>query len=191
MDNDEFIKLCSEAIITNNASLLEFAVGRFAEYCFQEPTDAVVDEQILNYLDETIRSTIFLKMDGAWHLLMILEWNWSAFTAQQQATLLDAIEFSFDKFSDPMSWFVLSEVLGEYYCSGPAFEVLKRLGKLSDDGPRSQVPHGLEHIAKSTTDAALHAHSVNEILRMQSDRSGAVREEAMISIQRLKAARKL
>lgn len=191
MDREEFIEMCSEAVANKDARLLEWAVARFAEYCFKEPTDATIDEQILSFLDETFRSTPFLEMSGSWHLLMVLEWNWSAFTDRQRAILLDAIEFTFDKLADPMSWFVLSEILGEYYCSASALEVLKRLSKVSADGPRSQVPHGLEHIAKSTADPALRARAIHDLLRMQSDRSDDVKAEVVNSIQRLKAAKKL
>ncbi len=182
----EFKKICSEAILQNEPSLLEFAVGRFAEYCFKESTDTTVDEETVDYLAATFRSAAFNQMDGSWHLLMLLEYNWSAFTEGQRVTLLEAIEFSFPRFADPMSWFVLSEVLGEYFCCDRAFELLTRFAHLPDDGPRSQVPHGLEHIAKSTTDPSLRTRCLNTIQRMQKDPSDVVREEVANSIEMLK-----
>lgn len=191
MDATLFIQLCSVAISQNDSLQLQFAVNHFAEYCFMEPTDAVVQEETVIYLNDTFRSSRFHEMSGSYYLMLLLEYNWAAFSQEQRDQLLDAIEFSFNKFSDPMSWFVISEILGEYYCNEQSFKVLKRFAKLPEEGPRSQAPHGLEHIAKSAINPEIRSQAIHQIRNLLDDPSQTVKEEASTSIHRLRVTNAL
>lgn len=185
METAEFTKLCTEAIAKNDSDRLKRACYEFSEFCFTYPTDAAVDDELVTYLSDTFRSPLFHAMEGSWHLIRLVEEDWSAFTEEQRVRLLDPLEFSFNKYTDWMSWFVISEILGENYCCERAFTALKRLAETPEEGPRSLVPHGFEHIAESAADPALRQLALDEILRMRGDVSAQVRDEALISLGRL------
>jgi hypothetical protein len=134
---------------------------------------------------EIMKHQEFLHMKGSWHLLMVIEHDWEKLTDYQKDELLVALETSFGQFSDWMSWFVISEIFGEYYANEQAFQVLCRLKTINDEGPRSFVPHGLEHIIKGTDNRNLSEKAFKELLQMKNDIAENVRHEAALSLQRL------
>ncbi len=185
METAEFMAMCQDAIVKNDLESLKRAVYEFSELCFSYPTDAVLDDGLVSYLSETFRSPTFHAMEGSWHLIRLIEEDWSAFTEEQRLRLLDPIEFSYNKYADWMSCFMISEILGDNYCCERAFEVLRRLSAIPEEVPRSLIPHGFEHIAQSADDPALRELALAEIHRMRGDVSEQVRDEALISLGRL------
>ncbi len=185
MNTIDFINICFRAITDNDPVALESVVCDFAEFCYKETTDIVMDEFVVEFLIDEMLSNKFQVMDEGYKLLMILEYNWSAFEKTAKAAILDAINMSYNSYTDPMAWFVLSEVLGKYYCSRESFNVLKNLINHSGDGPRSQVAYALEQIIKHSNDLTLRSESTLQLLNLRSDRSIVVRDEVETSLQRL------
>ena len=103
----------------------------------------------------------------------------------QKEKRLPVLENAYGAFTDWMSWFVISELLGEYFMDERALQTLCRLKALEAEAPRSFVPHGLEHIAKNSRDEALAKKAYTELLQMRNDPSGRVRAEVSESLQRL------
>ncbi|HBR75321.1 MAG TPA: hypothetical protein DEG17_10870 [Cyanobacteria bacterium UBA11149] len=85
-----------------------------------------------------------------------------------------------------MSWFAISEFLGQYFADERAFEILCRLKNLPSEEPRSLIPHGLEHIVRDSADRDLSKKAYAELLQMQSDPSIPVRSEVALSLERIK-----
>lgn len=186
MGLDEFLRLCSDAIGAKDSEALADAVGDFAQYCFANGApNAIADDRLVHFLDATFRSGAFHGLTGAHGLLNIIAYDWASFTEPQRNILLDAIEFSFAKFQDWMAWFSLSAILGENY-GDKAFATLMRLARVDKEGPRSMVPHGLEHVARGTSNEAIRSECINQIVRMQQDESPQVRDEALESLLRLR-----
>jgi hypothetical protein len=126
-----------------------------------------------------------LEMDGSFYILRVLENNWKSLSDEQKERLLPALETAYGLFNDWMSWFVISELLGECFGDEQALRVLSRLKTLRGEGPRSLVPHGLEHIVKGARDEDLVRKAYTELSGMGNDPSEQVRDEVSLSLQRL------
>lgn len=125
----------------------------------------------------------FLEMEGSHHLLLLFEQTWKFLSDDQKDRLLPVLESTYVRFTDDLSWFVISELLGEYFRDDRALMVLHRLRALEAEMPRSLVPHGLEHIVKSSSDKSLARRAYEELLEMKNDPSEQVRGEVDISLQ--------
>ena len=183
---EDFFAQCSAAIDAADAKALRYAVTHFAQFCYDKDPESVASDELVAFLDAMVRSTKFQELDGSYQLLRILEYDWAAFTEPQRDLLLRAIEVSFAKFSDGMAWFVLSDVMGEFYRE-KALPTLMRLASARNDGPRSMVPHGLERIANESLDSAVRSRCVKKIALMQQDESPRVQQAARESLARLEA----
>jgi hypothetical protein len=88
-----------------------------------------------------------------------------------------------------MSWFLISVLLGEFFADEKAFQVLCRLKTLQAEGPRSLVPHGLEHIITGSGDKQLVRKAYTELLQMKNDPSEQVRDAVDDSLEIIKRRR--
>lgn len=121
----------------------------------------------------------FLELEhgyGASALLHILEFEWELLSDSQKERLLPALETSYAAFTDWMCWFDISVLLGEFFADERALQVLCRLKTIQAEGPRSLVPHGLEHIISDSGDDRLAKKAYAELLAMKNDPSEEVRD---------------
>ncbi len=143
-------------------------------------------DKYLNLILGFLKQNRFLTSKGAWYLLYILEIeNWEFLSEDQKNRLLPLLESSYSSFTDWMAWFVISEMLGEYFANEQAFQVLCRLKNIEAAEPRSLIPHGLEHIVKDSHDQQLAQKAYAELLQMKYDPSEQVRDEVNASLQRI------
>lgn len=143
-------------------------------------------DKYLNLILGLLQENRFLTSKGAWHLLYILEIeNWEFLSETQKTKLLPLLESSYSSFTDWMAWFVISEMLGEYFANEQAFQVLCRLKNIEAEEPRSLIPHGLEHIVKDSHDQQLAQKAYAKLLQMKYDPSEQVRDEVNTSLQRI------
>ncbi len=184
MELGDFIRLCSNAIESKDSEALRYAVTHFAQLCYDKTPEAVASDELVAFLDATFLSKKFQELKGSYQLLRILEYDWAAFTEPQRDLLLQAIEVSFENFRDSMAWFVLSDVMGEFYRE-KALPTLMRLASAKNEGPRSMVPHGLELIANECSDSETRSAAIRQIVNMKHDKSPGVRQQAEESLGRL------
>jgi hypothetical protein len=143
-------------------------------------------DKYLNLILGLLQENRFLTSKGAWHLLYILEIeNWEFLSETQKTQLIPLLESSYSSFTDWMAWFVISEMLGEYFANEQAFQVLCRLKNIEAEEPRSLIPHGLEHIVKDSHDQQLAQKAYAKLLQMKYDPSEQVRDEVNTSLQRI------
>ncbi len=109
-------------------------------------------------------------------MLFILEFEWQLLSDSQKERLLPALETSSAAFTDWMCWFNISVLLGEFFADEKALQVLCRLKTIQAEGPRSLVPHGLEHLISDSRDARLAKIAYAELLDMKNDPSEKVRD---------------
>jgi hypothetical protein len=128
----------------------------------------------------------FQLSHGSWKLIRVFEENWEQLSEVQRDALLPLLEAHYGCFSDWMTCFVISGILGELYRDNRAFEALRRLEHCQKEMPRSFVPHGLEHIVRDSADAELAMRALAELTKMQTDASAMVRDEVTESVTRLK-----
>jgi hypothetical protein len=118
-------------------------------------------------------------------LFLLLELEWNNLSAAQKDGLLPALGKCYGEFQDPLADFVISELLGEYYCDEKAFLVLVGLRERIKGRARALIPHGFEHIAKSGPGELLRRQALSELNGLRSDADEEVRKEADISLERL------
>jgi hypothetical protein len=174
------------SIANGDSSKLKEVIEDFGTYCFKEDTAGQkFNDDIFNLILEMMGKPEFLNMEGADNLLMLFEFDWAMLTHFQKEKLSNAIEHSYDKYKYWMSCFVLSKLLGEYYCSESAFQVLCRLASSSKEIPRSLIPMAFEYLARGSSDSALKDKSITELKKMADDPSKQVQKEAVDSLNRL------
>ncbi len=165
-------------------------VAQFEEFC--EALDYNLTfcnnfpEEIFQMILSLLKRREILELEESHCLFVsVLEINWELLSEEQKERLLLALKDSYERFEDWMSWFVISEIIGEFYQDRWAFETLCSLKTLSKEGPRAFVPHGLEHIVQNESDEELSREALAELLQMKNDPSERVRYEVSISLQRL------
>jgi len=148
-------------------------------------------EHTFQLLLELMTQTKFLELTGSWRLLSSLENMWDLLSGPQKGRLLPVLECAYPMLKDWMAWFVISELLGEYFMNEESLEVLNRLKTIEPEGPRSLVPHGFEHIAKDSKEPDLAKRAYLILLQMRNDPSKEVRDEVELSLRRLAARDRL
>jgi hypothetical protein len=128
---------------------------------------------------------MFLAMEGSSKLLLVFETDWVRLSEKQRENLLAGVGTSYARFSDWMSCFILSELLGQYYCNEDAFRVLRQLRETTKTTARSLLAHGFEHIAKQAQDKDLRKRAVSELISMKQDPSSEVQAEAAEALAKL------
>jgi hypothetical protein len=148
-------------------------------------TEGTLPEPTFEFLLSVLAWNDFLEMIGSHTLLNYLEYMWELLAEQQKDQLLPVLESTYAKHRDPMSWFIISELLGQYYANSAALVTLRRLRRIEADGPRSLVPHGLEHLIQMSRGTQLAKDAYADLLEMQADSAPEIRKEVAISLQRL------
>ena len=167
-------------------SLKEF-IDKVDLYLIVEESQAgdLFPESVFEFILDIMDSETFLGMQGSSKLLMIFETDWVRLSAEQKQKLLIALGKSYERFKDSMSYFITSELLGQYYCNEDAFRLLRQLKKTSNVTARALIPHGFEHIAKSSADEQLRKRAVSELISMKQDPSPEVQSEAAEALAKL------
>ncbi len=143
-------------------------------------------EEIFQMILSLLKRREILELEESRCLFVqVLMYNWEFLSEEQKERLLPALKDSYEKFEDWMSWFVIYEIIGEYYQDRRAFETLCSMKTLEKEGPRAFVSHGLEHIVQNESDEELSQEALAELLQMKNDPSEQVRYEVSISLQRL------
>ena len=188
IDNmDPIVSQIRKCICSGDSSELEKIVNEYASYSFQDDPDyRKFDQHVFDLILEMMAQPAFLNMEGSYYLLRLFEYDWSMLVPSQTDKLLTAIECSYDKYSDWMSCFVLSQLLGKNYCNGKAFQAIIKLNNTSKEIPRSLLPMALEYLAHgNNSDPVLKDKAMLELTRLASDSADRVRQEAIESLDRL------
>jgi uncharacterized membrane protein len=134
---------------------------------------------------ELQRDQDFRRLDNSWNLLYFLNNNWEQLSHEQRNELRVVLNEGFDKYQNWMGAFVTSELLGERYADDDALATLADLGKNARLPARAAVPHGLETLAKTTSDESLRRVAINRLRELQNSEFEEVRNEALISLKKL------
>lgn len=134
---------------------------------------------------ELQRDQDFRHVDNSWTILYFLNNNWEQLTHQQREELRPVLKEGFDKYQNWMGAFVTSEILGERYADEDTLVALVDLGKGASLPARAAVPHGLETLAKITTNELLRRRSIEHLRELLASCSEEVRQEALITLKKL------
>lgn len=127
----------------------------------------------------------FRSLDNSWTILYFLNSNWDQVTSQQREELRSVLNEGFDKYQNWMGAFVTSELLGERYADENALKALADLGRSARLPARAAVPHGLETLAKTTSNETLRRLAVDRLQELQKSQYEEVRKEALSSLKKL------
>lgn len=136
---------------------------------------------------ELLRDQDFRRLDNSWLALYFLNSNWEQLTHQQRKELRPVLKEGFDKHHNWMGAFVTSELLGERYTDEDALVALVDLGKSATLPAKAAVPHGLEVLAKTMSNESLRGHAIEHLRELQGSDSEQVRQEALISLKKLRS----
>lgn len=179
--------LVSEVLQDRNEQKLKEFIDKVDLYIIVEESadsDSFPDS-VLDFILELMDQEMFLTMEGSSKLLLVLETDWSRLCAEQRQNLLHRIGSSYGRFKDWMSAFILSELLGQYYCNADSFHLLAQLRNTTDIKARSLVAHGFEHIAREAEDRILRKQAVSELMSMRRDPSPQVQSEAAEALAKI------
>lgn len=141
------------------------------------PASGLFPENYFALFLKLMKQQEFLALEhGSSDLLFILKFEWELLSDSQKERLLPALETSYAAFTDWMCWFNISALLGEFFADEKALQVLCRLKTIQAEGPRSLVPHGLEHLISDSGDDRLAKIAYAELLDMKNDPSEKVRD---------------
>ena len=180
MNHAGFDEAVANGIRTNDWELLKaWTLGESSfSYNYSSESEESFDEGVFRDILTLLKQQDFLNAEGSFHVLRIIESDWSLLTAQQKTELLTHLQEAYPLFKASMSWFVVAEILGEFYADAKALRVLQELRKVSNDGPRSLLPMALQQVIQNCQDSSLSDDANKELSSMSDDPSEDVRHEA-------------
>jgi len=193
MDERFFEEVISRAVATGDWSNLEEWITKESSFSFNygsSPDDAPFSDQVFDLILGLLKQQEFLEAEGSFNVLRILEYDYSTLSDHQKEELLPALEAAYSKFRSSTSWFIISELLGEYFGNDAALQTLCRLRSISDEDSRSLLPMGLLHIAKKCNDPDLSERACVTLMQMRDDTSEQVLSEVEAAVQALELSRK-
>lgn len=132
-----------------------------------------------------MRDRRFHGLNGAWNLIALFNYEWQRLSREQEERLLKLFEEIYASFTDWMSPFYIAETIGKRFPDGRGLDVFSRLARTRNHMARAFVPHGLEHLARSTREALVANRAVDQVLSMRGDASEQVSAEVDQVIERL------
>ncbi|MEL4896729.1 hypothetical protein [Crocosphaera sp. Alani8] len=142
-------------------------------------------DEVFQTLIDLFTKEYFLEMEHSRYILYIFLNNFDLLSKAQKDQLILSLEQGYEELQDWMSWFTISEILGEYYQNKQALQTLCNLKKVKNEHPRSFIVHGLEHLVKSP-DINLSQSALVELLSMKNDSCERVKYEVNLSLNKLK-----
>ena len=178
-----------DAVATQDLLRLSESITRSSTFCFKDGTSATspFPDALFDAVINLMGSDELHHLEGAHELIMLFEYEWSRLNALQKGKLLESINSSYDKFTDWRCYFVLSELLGEYYCNEDSLKVLIQLRTTPNELARALLPHGFEHIAKEGKNATLRDAALTQLKLMKQDASHRVQDEVDVALASLVA----
>ncbi|GEM_PF-1789618 len=186
MDSAAFQSAIDDGLTTGGWQALENWTLRESSFYFKDgPPDAQpFNQQVFGCLIDLLQNDAFLSDENASIALSVFESDWSSLTSSQKSILLSNIVEAYSSFRDPIAWFTIAEIIGEYFANEEAFFALMRLKTTPEEEPRSLIPMGFEQIVRHSS-RELAAKAFSEIIKMRQDESEQVRMEVDISLNRL------
>lgn len=187
LNEADLAKAIQGAVQRGDSASLNECIVQFSEDCFKEceSTLPVFSEDVFRMILDLMTTREFLEMEESHKLLFLFESDWGRLNEGQKERLLPVLESAYVQFKDRMSMFVISELLGEYYCSDASFLALRRLRTTSNEIARAFVPHGFEHLARDAQDSALRQRAKDSLTSMESDSSPQVKQEVAVALSNL------
>jgi hypothetical protein len=151
------------------------------------PSSTTAPARTFQELSALLQNAPFLALEKSWCLPYWIRHNWEWFERKQQENLSQILVQSFGQFGSYMGAFVIGEILGECCSDRKAWEALEKLASIAPMPARALVPHGLETLARETTQEELRGMAIEKLRGLARDREEEVSAEARTSLKALGA----
>jgi HEAT repeat protein len=149
-----------------------FAYDKFPEDAFARYTSLLADPA-------------FWKHHDTWQFVKEVGDSWELFSSSQREQLRQLLVANFDKGTNPMGAFVIGEILGGRYGDQAALDALSKLAGAASMPARALVPHGLEVLARETTNVELRRRAILVLRRLEKDKTEEIRSEASLALKKI------
>jgi hypothetical protein len=178
----------SGAITSGSWSAVESWCARNCTFVFDQARtgeEGALPDELVGMIVELLADDSFLLSKGASNLLLVLDYEWGRLSAPQRARLLRPLVLAYERFVDPLAWFVVAELLGRFFASPAALEALGRLRIARKARARASVAVGLGYLARGAGGRSLARAARAMLAEMTEDRAKLVRQEAQAELARL------
>lgn len=176
MDYDALNAYIHDAVARGDAAMISECCILFDD-ASAKTTDPSFPATTFDLLISLMNDDCFRSLKGSWEILKIFDDNWEMLVPQQRRLLLDEMVGNFDKFSDWMTPFLFSEMIGTYCCDEMGLDALCRIRSTASEKSRQFIPHGLSHIAQQAENTAVAIRALAVLEEMARDPSEVVRSE--------------
>jgi hypothetical protein len=139
-------------------------------------------DRFVEQLSRLLEDQAFLEVTDSWKLVKCFYDLWGQLTNEQRERLRPVLMRSFDKYGDWMGAFVTAEILGEKFADERALVNLTELAQTAKLPERAAVPHGMELVAKTSSDERLRALAIRRLEELASSSIKEVSDEAVIAL---------
>jgi len=161
-------------------------VDEVSEYCFENPAEFTPEHaRQIDVVLEFLRLDLLPKEIDAANLFLLFQQDWGGLNAEQKSRLLEIIDFKFDRYPDFLAYHVQAELLGRFFRSIEAADVIEKLVERLSGTARQFLPLACEELIKANDDISLRRRMFKVLVRLRSDDDGCVRNEAEESFRRL------
>lgn len=186
MKFSNFASVVNQGITSGNWKLLEDWVNEESSFSFAAPNiDEKFNEDVFQEMLKLLDQESFIRANGSSKVLHIIELDWGTLSHAQKQQLLPVLARNYAKYNDPLSWFLISEILGEYYANEQSFTTLQGLLNTDKEEARALLPMGFEQIIRHTHEKEVKHQALEELEKLHNDASASVREEVETSWRRI------
>lgn len=182
IDANDFTHALTEAIEHRHLSEMDDLLTLFSTFCFKDLDEAPFPEDIFSTILNAMRTPEFQQLSDSSILMIVFEQEWGRLVPDQKVRLLDVINSTYQKFEDPQSRFILAELLGEYYASRDALEVIEAHLLSDNENIRANLTYGLRKLAKCATEDEVKRQAILGLKLLINDPSENVRDEANVGL---------
>jgi hypothetical protein len=161
-------------LVMRNASFCDRYADRFDVRDF-------VPEELAMLLD-LLDSPELMQMSDPSSILSRFQADWAGLDAIQRKRLLEHIAAAYGSYGDWYTWFLMTEILGEYVANDEAFRVTTDLMCIQNERARALLPHAFEHLASIE---ALRKAAIARLKEGIDDGSPPYRAECELSLARI------
>lgn len=185
VNSKSFIEALSTSVESGRISDMHSTICLFSECCFKNEVAQNFPDDVIEAIFQQMKNEKFQSVPDASILLLIFETEWGRLSDSQKESLLGVISDTFQSFRDDQSFFVLAEVLGEYFADKRALEVLNNIQQTENDIARAFLTYGYGKLADHASEEKVRNSAIERLNVLKNDKSESVKEEANIALRRI------
>jgi hypothetical protein len=180
----DFSDAIEESIKLGGISHIDELIPHFSIFCFKRDAEKDFPSSVFETIVKQMKRSELQILPDSSKLLHILHHEWGRLTDSQKNVLLRVIDDTFPLYEDKLSYFILAEILGEYFASDEALKVIKRLLVTDNETVKAFLTYGLGKMAQHTVSVETKKSALLELNKLKEDLSESVRAEAQTALRK-------